>query len=240
MAELHIEAGWAAFDGGLYDRAMGHYGHALKLGTEAGDAYCQAVALGAVTALGIPADEPRAVVVGENGRAAVQAQVLANSASALSRLDYPEVAQAADTAQAKAREPVGIHPRRPLQRPGPPRRVPGARPGAPGCGRAVRLGVSAPMGGRRPGTPHPASGVVRATIHVKADEPDGLRMAHGEVTAAARLTSVRVRRQLEPLVAALEARPEPRRTADWPGWPGGSPRPGCGPRVLGPLLTYRA
>jgi len=85
VSELHIEAGWAAFDSGLYDRAMGHYGHALKLGTEAGDAYCQAVALnaaglatveyrdpneglkllqcGGATARKIPPDEQRAVVV---------------------------------------------------------------------------------------------------------------------------------------------------------------------------------
>ena len=45
VAELHIEAGWEAFDAGLYDRAMCHYSHALKVATEAGDAYCQAVAL---------------------------------------------------------------------------------------------------------------------------------------------------------------------------------------------------
>ena len=50
------------------------------------------------------------------------------------------------------------------------------------------------------------AGVVLATIHVRAGEPDGPRLAHGAVTAAAKLTSFRVRRRLEPLAAALEAR----------------------------------
>jgi len=93
VSELHIKAGWAGFNAGLHDRAMDHYGCALKLATEAGDACYQAVALteaglttvehghpddglkllqvGAVTALDIPLDEQRAVVVGENGRSAV-------------------------------------------------------------------------------------------------------------------------------------------------------------------------
>ena len=41
-AELHIEAGWGAFDAGLYGRAMWHYARAADLATEA---YCQALAL---------------------------------------------------------------------------------------------------------------------------------------------------------------------------------------------------
>jgi len=123
VAELHIEAGWEAFEAGLYDRAMHHYGRALKLATEAGDAYCQAVALnraglatvehgqpneglkllqvGAVTALDVPPDEPRAVVVGGSGRAAVRAIALADSATALADLGEPEKA---DTELAEARE----------------------------------------------------------------------------------------------------------------------------------------
>jgi len=50
------------------------------------------------------------------------------------------------------------------------------------------------------------SAVVLATIHVRAGEPRGLQLAHGAITSAARLTSARVRKRLEPLVAALEAR----------------------------------
>ncbi len=51
------------------------------------------------------------------------------------------------------------------------------------------------------------SAIVLATIHVRAGEPDGLRLAHSAVTAAAKLTSIRVRQRLEPLATALEARP---------------------------------
>ena len=59
---------------------------------------------GALKARDIPADEQRAVVVGEIGKAAMQAQALAEEATALSRLDYPEAARAADTALTKSRE----------------------------------------------------------------------------------------------------------------------------------------
>jgi len=45
VAELDIQAGWAAFDGGLYGRGMRHYTQALELATQAGDAYCQTCVL---------------------------------------------------------------------------------------------------------------------------------------------------------------------------------------------------
>lgn len=45
VAELHIHAGWAAFDAGLYDRTMHHYHRGLELATELNDAYLQAIAL---------------------------------------------------------------------------------------------------------------------------------------------------------------------------------------------------
>jgi hypothetical protein len=54
---------------------------------------------------------------------------------------------------------------------------------------------------------HTQSGIGLATIHVRAGEPDGLSLAHGVITAVTKLSSVRARRRLEPLVAALEARP---------------------------------
>ena len=50
------------------------------------------------------------------------------------------------------------------------------------------------------------SAIVLATIHVRAGEPRGLQLAHSAVTAAGELTSVRTRRRLEPLAAALAAR----------------------------------
>jgi hypothetical protein len=45
VAALHVHAGWASSDAGLYDRAMVHYARAMELATEAGDAYLQAHAL---------------------------------------------------------------------------------------------------------------------------------------------------------------------------------------------------
>lgn len=51
------------------------------------------------------------------------------------------------------------------------------------------------------------SGAVLATIYVQAGEPRGLQLAHSAITAAARLTSFRVRQRLVPLYTALESRP---------------------------------
>ena len=49
--------------------------------------------------------------------------------------------------------------------------------------------------------------ITLATIHIRAGEPDGLQLAHEAITGARKLSSVRIRRRLEPLAAALEARP---------------------------------
>ena len=227
IAELHSVAGWAGFHAGLYDRAMLHYAHVLKLATQAGDAYCQALALnnaglitvehgrpndglkllqcGAVKALDIPTGEQRAVVVGEIGKAAMQAQALAEEATALSRLDYPEAAQAADTALTKARElwtPTPADPYGDLDRPA-------------ACLKLERghLDAAEPFavaslrrweGGRQVSLTQ--SAIVLATIHVRAVEPRGLQLAHSAIVSAGKLASVRARKRLEPLAAALEAR----------------------------------
>ena len=227
IAELHAVAGWAGFHAGLYDRAMLHYAHVLKLATQAGDAYCQALALnnaglitvehgrpndglkllqcGAVKALDIPTGEQRAVVVGEIGKAAMQAQALAEEATALSRLDYPEAAQAADTALTKARElwtPTPADPYGDLDRPA-------------ACLKLERghLDAAEPFavaslrrweGGRQ--VSRTQSAIVLATIHVRAVEPRGLQLARSAIVSAGKLASVRARKRLEPLAAALEAR----------------------------------
>ncbi|MGH3826928.1 MAG: hypothetical protein ACRDQX_07115, partial [Pseudonocardiaceae bacterium] len=54
---------------------------------------------------------------------------------------------------------------------------------------------------------HAHSSIVLATVHVQAGEPGGLPLAHGAITAVSKLSSVRVRRKLEPLASALAARP---------------------------------
>ncbi|MGH8916824.1 MAG: hypothetical protein ACRD0H_00515, partial [Actinomycetes bacterium] len=51
------------------------------------------------------------------------------------------------------------------------------------------------------------SGILLATIHVRAGERDGLQLAHDAITSVTKLSSVRSRERLAPLVAALSARP---------------------------------
>ncbi|MGH3900682.1 MAG: hypothetical protein ACRDTA_21035 [Pseudonocardiaceae bacterium] len=166
VAELHIHAGWAAFDGCLYDRAMQHYTRALELSTEAGDAYCQALALncaglateehghpndglkmlqyGQIKAWDIPADDRR-TVVGEGSRTALEACGRADAATALARLGYRDAAYRELATSRELWWPTRI-------------------------------------------------------------DPGGLQLAHGAITGVTKLSSVRARRRLEPLVAALEAR----------------------------------
>ena len=64
------------------------------------------------------------------------------------------------------------------------------------------------MGGHQRAGLHPCilSGIVLATIHVRAGEPRGLKLAHSAVTTVTRISSMHARQRLEPLAAALEAR----------------------------------
>ena len=136
----------------------------------------------------------------------MQACALADEATALSRLvEYPEAAQAADTALTKSRElwsPTPADSYGDLDRPAAVLELERGRLDA-----AESLAVASMRrweGGRQ--VSRTQSAIVLATIHVRAGEPRGLALAHSAVTSAGRLTSVRARRRLEPLVAALEAR----------------------------------
>lgn len=224
VAELHIHAGWAAFDGGLSDRAMYHYTRGLELATGAGDAYLQATALmyagmatvehghpndglkmlqfGQVKAADIPSGDSR-MIGGTSARAAVLACTQVESAIALARLGYPDDA---DAEQAKARErwqPTALDPAGDLD----------VKAASLELERG-RLDVAEPFAvasvrrwevhSQRART---LSSVILATIHVRAGEPDGLRLAHGAITGVSKLSSVRARQRLEPLAAALQARP---------------------------------
>ena len=51
------------------------------------------------------------------------------------------------------------------------------------------------------------SGIVLAAIHIRGGEPDGARLAHRAITGVTKLSSARARQRLDPLVAALQARP---------------------------------
>jgi transcriptional regulator with XRE-family HTH domain len=225
VAELRIEAGWAAFDAGLYPHALHHYARALELATDAGDAYCQAIALGyaglaciehghpndglklkqvaQVATWGIPSDEQRAVVVGEGGKAAVEACQLVSSAIALAALgEHAEAARAV----ARGRDLWTPTPADPF---GDPDRTAAALELQRGrLDLAHSLAVASLRrwdGGRQ--LSRTKTGIVLAAIHVKAGEPRGLQLAYDAITNVTKLTSVRARRQLTPLVEALETRP---------------------------------
>jgi hypothetical protein len=123
VAELHMDAAWAGFDAWRYDRAMHHFRIALRLATAAGDVYLQAEALihagltirefghpndglkmlqlGLVKAWDIPRDEPRAVVIGSLGKAAVEAGAREEAATAMADLGDLD---AAERGMATARE----------------------------------------------------------------------------------------------------------------------------------------
>jgi transcriptional regulator with XRE-family HTH domain len=225
VAELHIEAGWAGFDTGRYHRAAHHFTAALELATQAGDAYLQSTALhyagmatmehchpntglkllqlSLVTAWDIPRDEQRAVVVGVSGRVAQEACVRATAATTLADLGKLD---AADIEIATSR---GLWSPTRADRFGDP-----DRPAALLALRRERLDTAESLaaasarrceGISQIGRTH--SGVVLATIHVRAGEPGGLTLAHSAITAVTKLSSVRVRQRLIPLATALAARP---------------------------------
>ncbi|MDQ3990215.1 MAG: hypothetical protein M3291_13675, partial [Actinomycetota bacterium] len=224
VAQLHIQAGWAGFDGCLYDRAMHHYAQALELATEAGDAYCQVLALNWAAlateehgqpndalkllqlaqfkARDIPSDQG-AVVIGEGSNAALKACAAADSATAYHHLKRPEdadryLAEARELWQPTRTDPYGdldlVAARLELDR----GHLDTAEPFAVASMRRWK-GISERA--------HTYSGITLATIHVRAGEPRGLHLAHSAVVSVAKLNSIRARKRLDPLVAALDARP---------------------------------
>ena len=225
VAELHIEAGWSAFDAGLYHRAMRHYAHALELGTEVGDAYLQTTALecagqatvehghpgdglkmlqcAQVTAWKIPADDQRAVVVGVSGREAVAAVVRVGSADAFVRLGEREAASTQLVAARQLWTPTRTDPYGDVDRPTARLEIERGR-------LDIAESLAAASVRRWDGVSqlgHTRSGILLATIHVKAGEPSGLSLAHRAITSVTKLTSMRARTWLEPLAAELQTRP---------------------------------
>jgi hypothetical protein len=140
-------------------------------------------------------------VVGEKGRAAVTAYAQQQSATALAGLGDVNAAergmkQARESWSATRDDRYGD-----LDRPG---ALLALRRGQLDTAEAlaaasVRRWEDFPLG-------HVQFGIVLATVHVRAGERDGLSMAHGVITAVGRLSSVRTRRQLQPLAAALQTR----------------------------------
>ena len=226
VAELRIEAGWSAFDAGLYRHALYHYTRALELAGQAEDAYLQVLALrhaglvsvehghpddglkmlqcAQVKAWDIPPDAHRAVLVGVSGRAAAEACALQESATALACLGELETAR---TTLARGRDlwtPAHTDPLGDMDRPG--ARLELARGRLDIAHSLATASLRRWKGGRK--LSRTMTGVVLATIHISAGEQRGLHLAHTAITDTTTLTSIRVRRQLLPLAQALETRPD--------------------------------
>jgi tetratricopeptide (TPR) repeat protein len=224
VAELHVQTGWDAFDAGPYDRALHHYQQGLELATQAGDAYCQTLALNyaglanmehghpddglkmlqisQVKSRDIAPDDERAF--GEGCRAALQACARADSATALAQLGYPG---AADAALAQAREtwqPTPAVPAGDLDGVAAQLEMERGRLDAAQEFATASARLWEQRGGQRGRT---VAGVLLATVHVRAGESDGPQLAHEAITGAMKLSSVRTRRRLQPLAAALDVRP---------------------------------
>jgi hypothetical protein len=226
VAELHIEAAWAGFDAWRYDWAAHHFTKALELANEAKDTYLQAIAmihaglvtrefghpndglrllqLGQVKTLDIPHNEPRAVVVGSIGRAAVQAGTREEAATALADLGYLDAAEAEMAHSRELWSATRTDSFGDLD-----------RPTARLALRQGRLDTAEPLAAasvrRWEGVSllgHAQSSIVLATVHVRAGEPSGLRLAHSAIVLVSKLSSIRIRKQLAPLAAALRVRPE--------------------------------
>jgi transcriptional regulator with XRE-family HTH domain len=216
VAHLRLHAGLAAFDAGLYHHALHHYAQALELATKGGDAHCQARALhlaglaaienghpneglklcqaAQVATWTIPPDDPR--------RASAQACPLMDSATALAMLGEHQQAyrcaeQARDLWSPTPGDSYGDMDRAPALLEIDRGRLDIAEQFATASVR--RWENITPVGRTR-------SGIILATIHVKAGEQRGLQLAHRAITDTTKLTSVRARRQLLPLADTLDTR----------------------------------
>jgi hypothetical protein len=151
----------------------------------------------------IPRDEQRVVVVGEIGRAAREACARADAATAMADLGALDAAEREIATARGLWSPTRADPFGDLDRPA---ALLALRRGRVEVAESFAASsVRRWEGISRIG--HAQSGIVLATVHVRAGEPGGLALAHRAITAVTKLSSVRARRRLQPLVAALEARP---------------------------------
>lgn len=216
VAELHaFAAGWAVLDAGLYDRALYHYSRALELAIETGDAYLQAIALACagLTMLehGHPNDGLKMLqfaqvkawsIPPEHDRRMVESCALADSAIALAWMGHTQTAVTAVAESRQLWSPTRSDPRGDQDYVSARLEISRGRfdVAEPFAVASVRRweGVSELR--------RTHSAAVLATIHVQTGEPDGLRLAHGAITAVTRLSSVSARQRLLPLTEALDTR----------------------------------
>jgi transcriptional regulator with XRE-family HTH domain len=218
LAELNTLAGWCCYDSGLHRRARWHYRQAMDYAAGVGDDFR---VIGAVQHAAIidrehdmpddalklyqlaqfklirtPGDDPRVPTL----RAWLDVQ----SASALALLDQPERARSELSQALDGRGQLSdafdradmdhLHALVHLHL--------GHLDVAESFATSSVRGWG--EGERRDGV---LGDITLAVIHVRAGEPRGLQLAHHALTGVTKINSVRARQQLEPLAAALEARP---------------------------------
>ena len=223
LAELHTEAGWCCYDEGL--DGIGFFTRALSLAGQYGDTYGVANAawhsgrtlvrsghpndalklfqLGQLRLSGFPLGRSTTAIE-DPGLPVLAANLNLNSATAWALMKAPEEAT---RCLAEAHE--GWESRTAFER------------AAGDCGTAaVHLDLgqleaaerSVTSALRSYGESHRRGRIqaelLRAEVHVRAGEPQGLALAHQAIEAVSTLRSPRVRRErLLPLAAALAARP---------------------------------
>jgi hypothetical protein len=210
LAALNNLAGWCCFDSGMDLHARWHYRTAIDLAHQMGDGYELSTALqlsGVVdSARGRPNDALKFYQIGQSllsskGDPESVSWLHAFSAYALALMGNSKAA-VEELAKARGdwRSPdkylradmdyqttlVYMELRRPNE-------VEQLVASLSGAGWHRPVGVFA--------------AVLRATIYVQAGEPRGPLMAKSAIDAVAPLHSVRARERLQPLIAALEARP---------------------------------
>lgn len=214
LAELHSVAGWAGFDAHLDDTARYHFGRAIELASDAGDAHGHAYAMWLASSLpgerGHPDDALKLLQLGQTALAPATADpfmagwLRAESAFELSRMSRadkarPEMAAALDGWEAPDDDEA-------------------ADMDATVAEMELNLGdldaaesAAASAVQRWEGNPdrrRSALGrITLAQLHVQTGEQDGLLLAEQAIRGVAELRSQRARDRLAPLADALAARP---------------------------------
>jgi transcriptional regulator with XRE-family HTH domain len=208
LAELNILAGWCCYDSGLRHRARWHYRQAIDHATTARDIYQLVDALQYVGILERAAGHPNDAVkfyqlaelrLGAKGDPGLLAWGHGLSALALANMGHPQATEQL----AKVRD--GWRPSNSFERADMDYQTALVYMELNDLDAAERFVTSINGAGRhRPvGT---FAEILRATIHVRAGEPDGLIRARSAIDAVAPLRSVRARERLEPLATALDIR----------------------------------
>lgn len=221
LAELHTEAGWTYFDSGADDAARHYFSRAMELARWVGDRYQVAYALSHAGMLLLEREQPNdALKLFQLGQVTFMLPSRTASsddprvppmisgldlqqARALARMDRPDLARSKLAAARATWQPPDTFAQ--------------ANADYRNAEVFLRLGqldtaeqfitLSSRAWGKQDRRPAASADILRATIHVQAGEPDGQQLAHSAITAVTKLSSVRVRRRLEPLAAVLEARP---------------------------------